>query len=125
MPKPASQIRPSLHLALQQHLAADASALKADKYELFTAEGSMSPETDLAVCDADAGAFSLALPSVSTAFIGKSYKVRETGGTNDVTLTTPGSEQIDGSNTLTVTAGTTEEVWLIQYADGSVAWISR
>lgn len=101
-----TQTRPPLAGAVQQAAAANLATLVALQLATFLIAGSMPAEKDFAICDADAGAFDLALPSATEAIEGKPYIVKEVGGTNAVTLTTPGAETIDGSATFVVAAGT-------------------
>lgn len=102
----ASQNRPPLADAVQKAAANSLASLVALQIANFDAAGSLDRETDLALCDASGGAFDLALPTSLQAVAGKPIVVRETEGTNAVTLTTPGSETIDGSATFVVAAGT-------------------
>lgn len=124
MPTPKSQIRPVLSSTVQQMAATEASALVGLKVAFHTVASSMSAETDFAACDATAGAFQLALPSVADAYVGKPYYIKETSGAADVTLTTPGSETINGSATLVVTAGSVACVVLTESAAGVRSWES-
>jgi hypothetical protein len=101
-----TQNRPSLAGAVQQAAAATLASIVALQIATFLAADSLPAEKDLAICDASAGAFNLALPSSSEAIVGKPYVVKEIEGTNAVTLTTPGSETIDGGATFVVAAGT-------------------
>lgn len=103
---PASQERLSLSDTVQQHAPADASSLVSLQIEEFVAAGSFSAEKDLALCNADDAAFDLTLPPVYAAVVGKPYVVRESGGTNAVTVVTPGAEEIDGGADFEVAAGT-------------------
>lgn len=124
MPTPRSQQRLDLRKSVQQFQAAEASSLVALQMVEFTAADSMPAQKDFAHCNADAGAFQLALPSVETAIVGKPYVVKEVGGTNAVTLTTPGSELINGAATLVITTNTAVTVVLCQLASGTFAWES-
>lgn len=100
-----TQNRPSLGGAVQQAAASTLGSIVALQIATFLAADSLPAEKDFAICDASGGAFELALPSSLDAVVGKPYVVKEVEGTNAVTLTTPGAETIDGSNTYVVAAG--------------------
>lgn len=126
MPTAKSQLRPSLKQAVQQHAAAEASTQVAWQMErdTVTAAGSMDPEKDLVFCDASGGAFNYALPIISRAYVGKPYIIANIGGSNSVTLTTPGAELIDGGATLAVAAGATTTVVCRETSAGVRSWQS-
>lgn len=125
---PAAQTqgnRRPLHEPTQQHASRPAAALLAMQLEPFAEAGTLSAESDLALCDADGGTFVLDLPGGANLYVGKPYAVREQGGTNSVTVRpAAGAGTIDGAATLTLPAG--EGVVLVPVAvavNGEVTWL--
>lgn len=122
MARPEQQ-RPALgSKALQQLATMPAGAMPSRQVQFVTVDASFRADKDLAFCDASGGAIALTLPSVTDALVGKSYGVRETEGTNDVTLDTPGAERIDGNSTLVVPAGAYAEIVLVENPADAFMW---
>lgn len=118
-----SQNRLPLSQAVQQHAPESAAALLSQQYDLATDDVTMDADKDILICDAGGGSFTVTLPLLSAAHLGKYYTVREVEGTNDVTV--DGNDgTINGSATFNVDSGTGAAFLCYEDADGARAYIT-
>lgn len=117
-----NQLRPDLQLTVQQFASTPMAQVLAQQIESFSAAGTMAGRTDLALCDATAGAFTLTLPDAVQVVIGKPYAVKETSGVAAITVDAAGAGTIDGSANLTVPLSEAAVLVPTAIAAGLVTW---
>jgi hypothetical protein len=119
----ATQNRPPLTDTVQQFANLPAGALLALQIQEFTDDGTLAGTRDYAKCDADGGSFTLTLPNGAEVVLGKPYLVRETGGTNSITVDAAGAGTINGSPNITLGAGECVQLMPETVSDaGLVTW---
>ena len=117
-----NQLRPDLALTVQQFASTPMAQVLAQQIETFSAAGTMAGRTDLALCDATAGAFILTLPAASQVVLGKPYTVKEISGIAAITVDAAGAGTIDGSANLTVPLSEAAVLVPTAIAAGLVTW---
>lgn len=100
-----SQTRAPLHHAIQQHAQPPASTLVSDQSKVYAADFDVDKvDLDLFLIDTTAGNVEATLLAGAKYHAGKVYKFQKTASANTMKVTAYGTEEIEGSGDIDITA---------------------